>query len=86
MASTRDLSGYKNLEEQLFVGALVLQKIETTKPEEDRPNNITIDFDTEDQTVSISLTLDTYTATVDGKAQIGVKEYLSEFVENPVEG
>lgn len=64
------------LEEQMFVGALALQELELSQPEENRPDRTSIGFDTEEQTVTISITLDTYVTTVDGKAQIGVKEYL----------
>ena len=76
MAFPLDLSGLDSLEQQMFVGALAMQQLELSIPEEGRPDRASIDFDTENQTVTVTFSLDTYTATVNGKAEIGVRNYL----------
>lgn len=76
MAAAIDLTTVSTLEEQAYLVGLQLQQLELALPEDNRPDNTQIAFDTEGATVNISMTLNTDTQIVGGKAQIGVREYL----------
>lgn len=76
MAQPTDLSSASSLEQQAYLISLAMVEAELAQPEEDRPDNAQVAFDTEAQTVSISITLDTTIATQNGSAVIGVTSYL----------
>lgn len=75
MASTITTVG-TTLEGQAYEIALKLNELELAVPEENRPNNTTIAYDTEANTVTIGITLATTLTIVDGKAQIAANAYL----------
>ncbi|BDA73064.1 hypothetical protein CAL7716_072300 [Calothrix sp. PCC 7716] len=57
--------------------AMSLQASEFAVPEETRPNNITVTFDAEARTASVTATLPvTFTADVDGKPVIAATDYI----------
>ena len=76
MANPIDLTSAASLEEQGYLVALELQKQELAQPEDTRPDNAQITFDTEGSTVAIAYTLDTTLSVVDSNAVIGVTSYL----------
>jgi hypothetical protein len=76
MAAPIDLSTLSSLEEQIYVAALQLQNAELAIPEDDRPDNATVEFSAEDGNVSLSITLSTDTSIENGKAVISAKPYL----------
>ncbi len=71
-----DLSTANSLEEQIYRTALELQTRELAVEEENRPDNTQIVFDTEANTVDITVTLDTNLTVDDGNAVISVVPYL----------
>lgn len=71
-----DLSTANSLEEQIYRTALELQTRELKVEEENRPDNTQIVFDTEANTVDITVTLDTNLTVADGNAVISVVPYL----------
>lgn len=77
MAAAIDLSGLGSLEEQVYVSALQLQKMESEVPEEERPDQASADFSVEDNNVTLTITLETETNIENGKAVISAKPYLS---------
>lgn len=77
MATKIDLSTAANLEEQVYLAVLQLQQLELAVPEDTRPDNTQVDFDTEGQTVTLSVTLTTTNTISNGKAVIGVTSYLA---------
>lgn len=76
MAAAIDLSGAASLEEQAYRVGLELQKAELSIPAENRPDNTQITFDTENQNVAVSFTLDTTLTVNNGTAVIAVTPYL----------
>ncbi len=76
MANPIDLSGATSLEQQGYLVALELQKQELAQPEESRPDNAQITFDTEASTVAVAYTLDTTLSVTGGNAVIGITPYL----------
>ena len=76
MAAPIDLTVASSLEQQAFMIGLALQQAELAVPEEERPNNATIDYSTEENTVSITLTLNTQTSVNNGNAVITPVPYL----------
>jgi hypothetical protein len=77
MAAAISLSGITTLEQQAYVVALELQKLELAIPAETRPNNVQIAFDTEASTVAISINLGTALTVSAGSAHIAAVTYLS---------
>lgn len=65
-----------SLEQQAYLVALELQKLELAIAPENRPDRTQISFDTEGNTVAISITLDTTFAITDGKAVFSAKPYM----------
>jgi hypothetical protein len=59
MAAPISLNTIASLEQQVYVAALELQKLELALPADTRPNNTTVTFDTEESTVSIAINLET---------------------------
>jgi hypothetical protein len=59
MAAPISLNTIASLEQQAYVAALELQKLELALPADTRPNNTTVTFDTEESTVSIAINLET---------------------------
>lgn len=76
MAQPINLTNAISLEQQAYLVALELQKIELAQPEDNRPDNTQIAFDTEANTVAINYTLDTSMSIDNGNAVIGVETYL----------
>lgn len=77
MANPIDLSGATSLEQQAYQVGLEMQKQELAVPAEDRPDNTSVTFDTENSTVDISITLDTSLNVVNGEAVISAQPYLA---------
>jgi hypothetical protein len=77
MASPITLTSATSLEQQAYLVALELQKLELAIPAETRPNNTTITFDTEAATVSFTVNLDTNLTISGGNAVIAAKTYLA---------
>lgn len=77
MASPITLTSATSLEQQAYLVALELQKLELAIPAETRPNNTTIAFDTEAATVSFTVNLDTTMTISGGNAVIAAKTYLA---------
>lgn len=77
MAAPIDLSTATSLEQQAYMCGLKLQNLELALPAENRPDNASVTFDTEQANVTIEVTLDTTTAIVDNNAVIGVSAYLA---------
>lgn len=76
MASPISLSSATSLEQQAYLVALELQKLELAIPADTRPNNTSITFDTEAATVSFTVNLDTVMTINGGNAVIAAKPYL----------
>ena len=77
MAAPIDLSGLSSLEEQVYRAALEMQKAELAIAADARPDQTQVAFDTENQNVAITITLDT-TLTVNGnEAVIAAVPYLA---------
>lgn len=77
MANPIDLSAATSLEQQAFQVALELQKLELAQPPETRPDSTQVAFDTEGNTVSMTITLDTTLTVVNGEAVIAAVPYLA---------
>ncbi len=77
MAASIDLSTATSLEQQAYLCALQLQKLELAIAPETRPDNAQIAFDTEGATATLSVTLNTVTTVENGKAVIAVSPYLT---------
>ena len=76
MAAAIDLTSASSLEEQAYRVALEMQKLELSLPVENRPDNIQVAFDTENQNVAISLSLGSTLQVNNGTAVISVSPYL----------
>lgn len=77
MAAPISLASATSLEQQAYLVALELQKLELAIPTETRPNNTSITFDTEAATVSFTVNLDTTMTITGGSAVIAAKPYLA---------
>lgn len=76
MAIPIDLTSATTLEQQAYLCALEMQKLELTIPVETRPDNTTVAFNTEAGSVNMSITLNTLTTIEGGKAVIAAQPYL----------
>lgn len=77
MANPINLSNATSLEQQAFEIALQMQKTELAIAPEDRPNNTSVTFDTETNTVALTISLETTLNVVNGEAVISAKPYLA---------
>lgn len=77
MAAPMNLSTATSLEQQAYLTALELQKLELAIAPENRPNNAQVTFDTEGGTVAIAVTLNTVMTVEAGKAVIAATTYLA---------
>lgn len=77
MANPIDLSQALSLEQQAYEVALQMQKIEASIAPEDRPDNTSVTFDTESNTVELTISLETTLNVVNGEAVISAKPYLA---------
>jgi hypothetical protein len=77
MAAPISLTAATTLEQQAYLVSLALQNLELAIPIETRPNNTQLAFDTEANTVAISITLGTAMTVAGGSAVIAVQPYLS---------
>lgn len=75
MAAPIDVTA-PSLEQQAYIVALELQKQELAVPAENRPNRTQIEFVTEANTVSLSISLDTTFSVTNGEAVFTAKPYL----------
>lgn len=76
MASPVDLSAIASLEQQMYAAALEMHKLEQAIPAENRPDNIQIEFETEEDTVTITCTLNTTLTVVGSTATFDAAAYL----------
>lgn len=76
MAAPINLTSTTTLEQQAYLCALEMQKLELAIPVETRPDNTTIAFNTENGSVSMNITLNTLTTIEGGKAVIAAQPYL----------
>lgn len=65
------------LEGQALEIAIALQSAELSVPEETRPNNIEVNFNTEDEQVSISINLPVNLSVVGGAPKFDAEVYLA---------
>jgi hypothetical protein len=77
MAAPISLTAATTAEQQLYLTALGMQSLELAIPVENRPNNTQLAFDTEANTVTITVTLDTQMTVASGAAVITAKPYLT---------
>lgn len=77
MAAPITLTSATSLEQQAYLVALELQKLELAIPAETRPNNTSIAFDTEASTVSFTVNLGTTMTISGGNAVIAAQTYLA---------
>jgi hypothetical protein len=77
MASPIDLDGATSLEQQAYLVGLKLQQLELAIEAGLRPNNTQIGFDTEANTVSMTINLSTTLSVNNGAAVITAVPYLT---------
>lgn len=77
MANPIALDSATSLEQQAYLVALQLQKLELAIEAGTRPNNTQIGFDTEASTVSITINLGTVLSVASGNAVIAAVPYLT---------
>ena len=82
MANPIDLSTASSLEQQVYIAALALQNAELVVPEEERPDNASVNFSPEEATVTLTVTLPTTTTIENGKAVIAANTYLFDLASS----
>lgn len=77
MAAPIDLSAAPSLEQQAYQVSLAMQQAELAIAPENRPDQTSVTFDTEEGTVAIAITLNTSLSVQNGNAVISASSYLA---------
>ena len=81
MALPIDMSSADSTEEQIFMGIINLYGLTSTTPEEERPDNLNLEYDLEEQSLTITLKLPLIIYNIEAEKQQRFK--VSPFIDNP---